>query len=147
MRDFQTWLIMQVMVARGAACQVKSELPVCPGYTVYTNQAAEQDNKGHLKQPKPSVPTWFSGYRCHNTELGTCIFQRQVKCQVWPQKIGIDQWSFSSHLTVELSITVDTSSAYCDMQMVESSNLTKVVDQIYPIMTVKVLQLYLFVLC
>ena len=44
-------------------------------------------------------------------------------------------------------MTVDTSSAYRDMQMVESSNLTKVVDQIYPIMTVKVLQLYLFVLC
>ena len=57
MGDFQTWLIMQVMVARGAACQVISELPVCPGYTVYTSQAAEQDNKGHLKQPKPSVPT------------------------------------------------------------------------------------------
>ena len=32
---------------------------------------------------------------------------------------------FSSHLTVELSITVDTSSAYGDMQMVENSNLTK----------------------
>ena len=30
---------------------------------------------------------------------------------------------------------MDTSSAYGDMQMVESSNLTKVVDQIDPIMT------------
>ena len=45
------------MVARGAACQFISELPVCPGYTVYSSQAAEQDNKGHLKQPKPTVPT------------------------------------------------------------------------------------------
>ena len=42
MREFQTWLIMQVMVARGAACQVKSELPVCPGYPVYTSQAANR---------------------------------------------------------------------------------------------------------
>ena len=41
MRDFQTWLITQVSVARGAACQVISELPVCPDYTVYTSQAAE----------------------------------------------------------------------------------------------------------
>ena len=39
MRDFQTWLITQVMVARGAACQVISELPVCSDYTVYTSQA------------------------------------------------------------------------------------------------------------
>ena len=89
MRGFQTWLIMQVMVARGAACQVTSELPVCPDCTVYTSHPDEQDNKGHLKQPKPAVPTWFSGYRCHNTELGTCISQRQGKWQVWPQKIGI----------------------------------------------------------
>ena len=44
MRDFQTWLITQVMVARGAACQFISELPVCPDYTVYTSQAVEQDN-------------------------------------------------------------------------------------------------------
>ena len=44
LRDFQTWLITQVMVARGAACQFISELPVCPDYTVYTSQAAEQDN-------------------------------------------------------------------------------------------------------
>ena len=29
MGDFQTWLIMQVIVTRGAACQVTSELPVC----------------------------------------------------------------------------------------------------------------------
>ena len=48
MRDFQTWLVTQVMVARGAACQVISELPVCPDCTVYTSQAAEQDNKTHL---------------------------------------------------------------------------------------------------
>ena len=54
MRDFQTWLITQVMVARGAACQVISELPVCPGYTVYTSQAAEQDNKTHLTWPNIS---------------------------------------------------------------------------------------------
>ena len=47
MRDFQTWLIRQVMVTRGAACQVISELAVCPDCTVYTSQAAEQDNKTH----------------------------------------------------------------------------------------------------
>ena len=52
MRDFQTWLITQVMVARGAACQVISELPVCPDYTVYTSQSAEQDNKTQLTWPK-----------------------------------------------------------------------------------------------
>ena len=44
LRDFQTWLIMQVMVTRGAACQFISELPVCPAFTVYTSQAAKQDN-------------------------------------------------------------------------------------------------------
>ena len=54
MRDFQKWLITQVMVARGAACQVISELPVCPDCTVYTSQAAEQDNKTHLTWPKTS---------------------------------------------------------------------------------------------
>ncbi len=54
MRDFQTWLITQVTVTRGAACQVISELPVCPDYTVYTSQAAEQDNKTHLTWPKTS---------------------------------------------------------------------------------------------
>ena len=59
MRDFQTWLIMQVTVPRGAACQVISELPVCPGYTVYTSQAAEQDNKTHLTWPKTSCAYWF----------------------------------------------------------------------------------------
>ena len=45
---------------------------------------------------------------------------------------------------------MDTSSAYGDMQMVESSNLTKVVDQIDPIMTDKGFEMigsYLFVLC
>ena len=42
LRDFQTWLITQVMVARGAACQFISELPVCPDYTVYTSQAAKR---------------------------------------------------------------------------------------------------------
>ena len=59
MRDFQTWLIMQVTVARGAACQVISELPVCPDYTVYTSQAAEQDNKTHLTRPKTSCAYWL----------------------------------------------------------------------------------------
>ena len=44
LRDFQTWLIMQVMITRGAACQFISELPVCPAFTVYTSQAAKQDN-------------------------------------------------------------------------------------------------------
>ena len=48
MRDSQTWLITQVIVTRGAACQVISELPVCPDYTVHTSQAAKQDNKTHL---------------------------------------------------------------------------------------------------
>ena len=52
MRDFQTWLITQVTVARGAACQVISELLVCPDYTVYTSQAAEQDIKTHRSWPK-----------------------------------------------------------------------------------------------
>ena len=52
MRDFQTWLITQVMVAIGAACQVISELPVCPDYTVYTSQAAEQDNARDLAKNK-----------------------------------------------------------------------------------------------
>ena len=52
MRDFQTWLIMQVTVARGAACQVISELPVCPDYTVYTSQTAEHDNKNTLDLAK-----------------------------------------------------------------------------------------------
>ena len=42
MRDFQTWLITQVTAARGAACQFPSELPVCPGCSVYNSQAAEQ---------------------------------------------------------------------------------------------------------
>ena len=60
MRDFQTWLITQVMVARGAACQVISELPVCPDCTVYTSQAAEQDNKTHLTGPKTSCAYWLS---------------------------------------------------------------------------------------
>ena len=41
MRDFQTWLITQVTAARGAACQFLSELPVCPGCSVYNSQAAE----------------------------------------------------------------------------------------------------------
>ena len=91
MRDFQTWLITPVMVARGAACQVISELPVCPDYTVYTSQAAEQDNKTHLTWPKQAVPTGFSVYRCHNTVLGTCISQRQGKCQVWPWELAICQ--------------------------------------------------------
>ena len=91
MRDFQTWLIMQVMVARGAACQVISELPVCPDYTVYTSQVAEQDNKTHLTWPKQTVPTAFSVYRCHNTELGICISQRQGICQVWPWELAICQ--------------------------------------------------------
>ena len=59
MRDFQTWLITQVMVARGAACQFMSELPVCPDYTVYTSQAAEQDNKTHLTWPKTSCTYWL----------------------------------------------------------------------------------------
>ena len=40
MRDFQTWLITQVTAARGAACQFPSELPVCPGCSVYNSQAA-----------------------------------------------------------------------------------------------------------
>ena len=39
MRDFQTWLITQVTAARGAACQFPSELPVCPGCSVYNSQA------------------------------------------------------------------------------------------------------------
>ena len=43
MRDFQTWLITQVAAARGAACQFPSELPVCPGCSVYNSQAAEQE--------------------------------------------------------------------------------------------------------
>ena len=59
MRDFQTWLITQVTVARGAACQVISELPVCPDYTVYTSQAAEHDNKIHLTGPKTSCAYWL----------------------------------------------------------------------------------------
>ena len=59
MRDFQTWLIMQVMVARGAACQFISELPACPDCTVYTSQAAEQGNKTHLTWPKTSCDYWF----------------------------------------------------------------------------------------
>ena len=54
MRDFQTWLITQVMATRGAACQVISELPVCPDCTVYTSQAGEQGNKTHLTWPKTS---------------------------------------------------------------------------------------------
>ena len=91
MRDFQTWLITQVMVARGAACQFISELPVCSDYTVYTSQAAEQDNQTHLTWPKQAVPTAFSVYRCHNTELGTCISQRQGKCQVWPWELAMCQ--------------------------------------------------------
>ena len=70
-------VITQVMVTRGAACKVISELPVCHDYTVYTSQAAEQDNKTHLTWPKQSVPIAFSVYRCHNTELGTCISQIQ----------------------------------------------------------------------
>ena len=40
MRVFQTWLITQVTAARGAACQFPSELPVCPGCSVYNSQAA-----------------------------------------------------------------------------------------------------------
>ena len=40
MGDFQTWLITQVTAARGAACQFPSELPVCPGCSVYNSQAA-----------------------------------------------------------------------------------------------------------
>ena len=40
MRDFQTWLITQVTAARGAACQFLTELPVCPGCSVYNSQAA-----------------------------------------------------------------------------------------------------------
>ena len=59
MRDFQTWLITQVTVARGAACQVISELPVCPDYTVYTSQSAEQDNKTHLTGPKTNCAYWL----------------------------------------------------------------------------------------
>ena len=59
MRDFQTWLITQVMVTRGAACQVISELLVCPDYTVYTSQAAEKDNKTHLTWPKTSCVYWL----------------------------------------------------------------------------------------
>ena len=59
MRDFQTWLITQVTVARGAACQIISELPVCPDYTVYTSQASEQDNKTHLTWPKTSCAYWL----------------------------------------------------------------------------------------
>ena len=59
MRDFQTWLITQVMVARGAACQVISELPVCSDCTVYTSQAAEQGNKTHLTWPKTSCAYWL----------------------------------------------------------------------------------------
>ena len=39
-RDFQTWLITQVTATRGAACQFPSELPVCPGCSVYNSQAA-----------------------------------------------------------------------------------------------------------
>ena len=35
MRDFQTWLITQVMVARGPAFQVISELPVCALTTLF----------------------------------------------------------------------------------------------------------------
>ena len=46
MRDFQTWLITQVTAARGAACQFPSELPVCPGCSVYNSQAAEQVIQG-----------------------------------------------------------------------------------------------------
>ena len=42
MRDFKTWLITQVTVARGAAGRVTSDLPVCSDCTVYTSQAAEQ---------------------------------------------------------------------------------------------------------
>ena len=42
MRDFQTWLITQVTAARGVACQFPSELPFCPGCSVYNSQAAEQ---------------------------------------------------------------------------------------------------------
>ena len=48
MRDFQTWLSTQVTAARGAACQVSSELHVCPGCSVYTSQAAEQVIKATL---------------------------------------------------------------------------------------------------
>ena len=46
MRDFQTWLVMQVAAARGAVGRVTSELPVCPDYVVDTSQAAEQIIKG-----------------------------------------------------------------------------------------------------
>ena len=60
MRDFQTWLITQVMVTRGAACQVISELTLCSDCTVYTSQAAEQGNKTHLTWPKTSWPV-FTG--------------------------------------------------------------------------------------
>ena len=48
MRDFQTWLITQVTAARGAACQFPSELPVCPGCSVYNSQAAEQVIQAHV---------------------------------------------------------------------------------------------------
>ena len=38
MGDFQTWLITQVTAARGAGCQFPSELPACPGCSVYNSQ-------------------------------------------------------------------------------------------------------------
>ena len=36
-----------------------SELPVCPDYTVYTSQAAEQDNNTHLTWPKTGCAYWL----------------------------------------------------------------------------------------
>ena len=98
-------------------------------------------NTGHLKQPKQALSTCFSVHRCHNTELATCISQRQGKCQDWPGKLP-----FVSETLVACGVVyqgVDTLSA------VESSNLTKVVDQSEPIpahCVIKVLKLYLFVL-
>ena len=93
MKDFQTWLITQVTAARGAACQFPSELPVCPGCSVYNSPGCLTSNTGHLKQPKQDVSTCFSVHRCHDTELATCFSKDRENAKIGP---------VNCHLSVKL---------------------------------------------